>query len=55
MHILAILIMIMFFKHDLTLRMYLRYLHASLLELGVDKILHLAIMLVNFSSEKGFH
>ena len=27
----------------------------SLSGLGVDKILHLAIVLVNFSSEKGFH
>ena len=47
--------LIMFLKHDLSLRMYLRCLHASLSGLGVDKILHLAIVLVNFSSEKKFH
>jgi len=45
----------MFLKHDLSLRIYLRYLHISLLGLGVDKILYLAIMLVNFSSEKEFY
>ena len=51
----ALVMLIMFFKHDLSLRIYLRCLHMSLSGLGVDKILHLAIVLVNSSSEKGFH
>ena len=37
------------------MRMYLRCLYASLSGLGVDKILHLAIILVNSSFEKEFH
>ena len=44
-------ILIMFFKHNLSLSMYLRWLHKSLSGLGVDELLHLAIVLVNSSSE----
>ena len=45
----------MFFKHNLFLRMYLRCLYISLSGPGVDKILHLIIVLVNSSSKKEFY
>ena len=51
-HVLVILIM--FFKHNLSLSTCLRYLYTSLSKPGVDEILHLAIALVNSSSENGF-
>ena len=48
------MMLIIFFKHNLFLIICLRYLHTSLLGPRVDKILHLAIVLVNSSSKNGF-
>ena len=44
-------ILIIFFKHNLSLKICLRYLQANLSRPGVDKLLHLTIALVNSSSE----
>jgi len=41
------------FKHILSLIMLLRYLYESLLRPEVDILLHLAMELMNSSSEKG--
>ena len=46
-------ILIIFFKHKLSLSMYLRWLYESLFRLGVDKLLHLSIILVNSFLENG--
>ena len=43
-----------FFKHVLSLRIYLRYLQASLLGSRADELLHLVIELVNSTSEKEY-
>ena len=47
----ALVILIIFFKHNLSLSMCLRWLHESLLGPEVNKLLHLAIVLVNSSSK----
>jgi len=52
MFIQALVILIMLFKHNLSLNMYLWYLYNSLSKPGVDELLHLVIALVN-SSENG--
>ena len=49
-HVLVILIILA--KHNLSLVMYLRYLHDNLSEPEVDELLHLTIALMNSSSEK---
>ena len=41
------------FKHDLSLKICLRYLYKSLFGLGADELLHFTIGLMNSSSEKG--
>ena len=48
-------ILVIFFKHVESLRIYLRYLHTSLLEPSIDKLLHLINALVTFSSENKFY
>jgi len=50
MYILKILII--FFKHSVSLTTTLRYFHETLSESGVDELLHLLIALVNFSFKK---
>ena len=45
--------LIILFKHTLFLTILLRCLHDSLLGLEVDELLHLAIKLINSSSENG--
>lgn len=52
-HMLAILMI--FFKHILSLIIHLRCLYESLSRLGVEELLHLAIELINSSSEKAPH
>jgi len=51
-HVFAILMI--FPKHNLFLRIYLRYLHNSLSEPRANELLHLAIAQVNSSSENWF-
>ena len=41
------------FKHDLSLKICLRYFHESLFGLGANELLHFTIELMNSSSEKG--
>jgi len=43
-----------FFKHVLSLIIYLRCFQASLSGPGADELLYLAIELVNSTSEKGY-
>ena len=43
--------LMMFFKHILSLIIHLRCLYKSLLEPGVEELLHLVIELINSSSE----
>ena len=43
-----------FFKHVLSLRICLRWLHKSLSGLGAEELLHLAIVMMNSSSENWF-
>ena len=50
MHVLAMLMN--FLRHATFLRYFLRYLHDNLSSSEVDKLLYLAIALVNSSSEK---
>ena len=51
-HMFAILII--FLKHNLSLKMHLRYLYDSLSGPGANELLHLTIVLVNSSSENCF-
>ena len=48
-------ILIILFRHELFLTIHLRCLQDSLLGPGVDKLLHLAIELMNSSLENGTH
>ena len=48
-------ILMIFFKHILSLIIYLRCLYESLSGPGVEELLHLAIELINSSSEKAPH
>ena len=50
-HVLAILMIL--FRHPLSLTIHLRYLYDSLSGPGVNKLLYLAIKLMNSSSENG--
>ena len=43
-----------FFKHVLFLRICLRWLHKSLSGPGIEELLHLAIVIINSSSENQF-
>ena len=47
----TLVILIIFFKHTLSLSTYLKWLYKSLSGPGMDKLLHLVITLVNSSSE----
>ena len=45
--------LIILFKHTLSLIIFLRYLHDNLSKPGVDKLLHLVMKLMNSSSKNG--
>jgi len=53
MHVLAMLIN--FLRYAIFLTYLLRYLHDNLSSPGVNELLHLAIVIVNSSSEKKLH
>jgi len=47
--------LIILFRHDLLLTILLRCIYDNLFRPGVDKLLHLAMELINSSSENGTH
>ena len=47
----ALAILMIFLKHNLSLKIHLRCLYDSLLGLGADELLYLAIALMNSSSK----
>ena len=51
----ALTMLINFLKHVMSLTYFLRCFHDNLSGSGIDKLFHLAIALVNFSSEKGLY
>jgi len=48
-----LVILIIFFKHLMSLIIVLRCFYKTLSELGVNKLLHLLMALINFSFDKG--
>ena len=49
------MMLIILLRYALSLMIFLRCFHNNLSEPGVNKLLHLAIELVNFSSKKEIH
>ena len=47
--------LIMTLKHELSLIIYLRYFYKTLSSSGVDELLHIDLIILNSSLEKGFH